>query len=67
MKYRVKTDGMGCAHCIARVTKAMEALGANVVSMALNDFTVECMKEPALVKKAIEGLGFDVVSIEEIL
>ncbi|MBO4848072.1 MAG: hypothetical protein J5586_02865 [Clostridia bacterium] len=65
MKYRVRTNGMGCKHCIARVTKAMEALGANIVTMELNDFVIEYGGDTAGVKAAIEALGFGVVSIEE--
>lgn len=66
MDYRIKTEGMGCAHCIARVTKAMEGLGAAIKSMELNDFTVEYSGEPSLIKEAVEDLGFDVVSVEEV-
>lgn len=65
MNYRIKTDGMGCAHCIARVTKAMEGLGAEIVSMELNDFTVAFSGDPALIKEAVEDLGFDVITVEE--
>ncbi len=65
MKYNVRTEGMGCPHCIKKVTKAMEELGANVVRMELNDFTVEYAGDPAEIKKAVESKGFRFVSAEE--
>ena len=64
MKYRIRTTGMGCPHCIARVTKAMEQIGAGIVSMELNDFTVSFPGDTSAVKKAITDLGFEVISIE---
>lgn len=64
MKFMVKTSGMGCKHCIKRVEKAMEELEAKVESMELNDFTVEFDGSPEAVRKAVEELGFIVLSIE---
>ncbi len=64
MKYRIRTSGMGCPHCIARVRKAMEELGASVDSMELNDFTVFYEGDTAAIKKSIMDLGFEVLSIE---
>lgn len=64
MKYRIRTSGMGCPHCIARVTKAMEAIGADIVSMELNDFTITFPGDTTAVRKAITDLGFEVISIE---
>lgn len=66
MKYRITTEGMGCPHCIARVTKALESLGAKIESMALNDFTVEYGGGADAIKKAIEDLGFKFKSAEEV-
>ena len=65
MKYSVKTEGMGCPHCIKKVTKAMEELGAAIVRMELNDFTVEYSGDPADIKNAVEAKGFRFVSAEE--
>ncbi len=65
MIYRVKTEGMGCQHCIMRVTNAMNALGAEIKSMELNDFAVDFNGDPAAIREAVEDLGFDVVSLEE--
>ncbi|MCR5808012.1 MAG: heavy-metal-associated domain-containing protein [Clostridiales bacterium] len=65
MKYRIKTEGMGCPHCIARVNKAVTDLGAVVIRMELNDFTIECEADPGLIRSTIADLGFDVISVEE--
>lgn len=66
MNYRIKTAGMGCAHCIARMTKAMEGLGARIVSMELNDFTIEFGGDINAVKTAVEDLGFEFISAEAV-
>ena len=65
MIINVKTEGMGCPHCIKRVTKAVEGLGATVEKMELNDFTVSYDKDPSDIRAAVEALGFKVVDIRE--
>ena len=64
MKYSIKTKGMGCPHCIKRVTKAMEGLGAAIENMELNDFAVETDRSEAELRAAIEALGFEVIEIK---
>ena len=64
MKYSIKTKGMGCPHCIKRVTKAMEGLGAVIEKMELNDFAVESDRSEAEIRAAIEALGFEVTEIK---
>lgn len=63
MKYEIKTDGMGCQHCIDRVTKAMNTLGAEIIKVELNDIVIRFSGSEAAVREAIEDLGFDVLSI----
>ena len=65
MKYNVKTTGMGCPHCMKKVTKAMEGIGAVIERMELNDFTVEYGGSAEDIKKAVEAVGFGFVSAEE--
>ncbi|MBR3382358.1 MAG: hypothetical protein IKG85_04900 [Clostridia bacterium] len=65
MKYNVKTAGMGCAHCIANMTKAMEAMNAKVTRMELNDFDIEFEGTPDEIRAAVTELGFDFISAEE--
>ncbi|MBR0135685.1 MAG: heavy-metal-associated domain-containing protein [Clostridia bacterium] len=62
---RIRTEGMGCPHCIKKVTKAVEGAGAELKSMELNDFTLEYSGDPDDIKKAVEAAGFKVVSVEE--
>ena len=64
MKYSIKTKGMGCPHCIKRVTKAMEGLGADIEKVALNDIAVKSEKGEAEIRSAIEALGFEVLEIK---
>ena len=66
MLYHVKTSGMGCKHCIARVTGAMNALEAKIVRMELNDFEIDYEGDKNAVRRSIEDLGFEVISIEAV-
>lgn len=65
MKYAIKTEGMGCAHCIKRVTDAMNALNAAPEKVELNDIVVDFDGEASELRTAIEDLGFDVVNLEK--
>ena len=64
MKYSIKTKGMGCPHCIKRVTKAMEGIGADIQKVELNDIAVTTEKGEAEIREAIEALGFEVLEIK---
>lgn len=63
MKYSIITEGMGCPHCIKRVTKAMEGVGAEIHRVELNDISVSTDKAPEALRAAIEALGFKVKSV----
>ena len=64
MKYSIITRGMGCPHCIRKVTKAMEELGAQIEKVELNDIAVYSDKTEADIRAAIEAKGFEVVSVK---
>ncbi|HAY20394.1 MAG TPA: hypothetical protein DCY17_06435 [Clostridiales bacterium] len=64
MKYTITTEGMGCEHCIKRVTAAMQALNAAIVYVKLNDIAVDFNGNENDLRNAIEDLGFDVISIK---
>ncbi len=64
MKYSIITRGMGCPHCIKKVTKAMEELGAQIEKVELNDIAVYSDKSEADIRAAIEAKGFEVVSVK---
>ena len=63
MKYSIVTEGMGCGHCIMRVTKAMNALGLDIGKVELNDVVVSGDKTAEEIAEAIEKLGFKVKKI----
>ena len=64
MKYAITTKGMGCPHCIKRVTKAMTELGAEIGKVELNDIVVTTDRSEAELLEAIEKLGFEVLSVK---
>lgn len=66
MKYRIITEGMGCPRCMAKVTKAMEALGAEVTRMELNDYDIVYDGGIESVSEAVTALGFGFISAEAI-
>ncbi len=66
MKYRIKLSGMGCSHCVQRLTNAMKAIGASIISIQLNDCVVDFGDDDQPLKEAAEELGFDVLSIEKV-
>ncbi len=60
----LKIEGMHCMNCVARVEKALTALGATVkVDLESATATVEGVENEALLKETVEDLGFDVISI----
>ena len=64
MKYAITTKGMGCPHCIKRVTKAMTELGAEIGKVELNDVVVTTDRTEGELREAIEKLGFEVLSVK---
>ena len=61
----VKVEGMGCMHCVAKVKKAMENIGATVISCEIGSCEIEPYADHEKIREAIEGAGFGLVSIEE--
>ena len=62
---KIAISGMSCGHCVAAVTKALNALpGVTVQGVAVGSASVQL--EPGVgslsaVEAAIDGAGFDVV------
>lgn len=55
-----KVDGMTCNGCVASVTKALERAGLKAeVDLASGAAKVLGPHDPAKVKAAVEGAGFD--------
>ena len=57
---------MGCMHCVARVKAALTALGVTNADVKINSASVEYDGQPEDIRKAIEELDFNVVSIEDL-
>ena len=66
MRYNITISGMGCRHCVARVTKALTELGVNIISVEINSAVVEYEGDIDRIRSSIEELGFAVVSIEAV-
>ena len=60
----LKIEGMGCMHCVAKVKKAMEELGAEVVSCEIGTCEIKGVEDVDRIRDAIEGIGFDLISAE---
>ena len=63
MKYEITIEGMGCEKCVAKVNKALEALGAKDLSVEIGKAVCTFEGEEAALKEAIEDVGFDVLAI----
>ncbi|GAB7023745.1 heavy-metal-associated domain-containing protein [Salidesulfovibrio brasiliensis] len=62
---QVKVGGMSCGHCVASVTKALEALdGVKNVNVTLEtgiaEYDEEKPVDPGAVKDAVTKIGFEV-------
>jgi len=60
----LRIEGMGCMHCVAKVKKAMEELGAEVVSCEIGTCEIRGIDDVDLIRDAIEGVGFELISAE---
>ena len=56
--------GMGCMHCVAKVTKTMEVIGAKVVSCEIGKCEIEGFNDVEAIRTALEGIGFELISAE---
>ena len=61
----ITISGMHCEHCVARVEKALKALGENPkVDLKKGIAVVEGKSSDSDLKNVVEDLGFDVVDIK---
>ena len=60
----LQIKGMGCMHCVAKVTKTLEAIGAKVVSCEIGKCVIEGINDVDVIRTAIEGIGFELISAE---
>ncbi len=60
----LKIEGMGCMHCVMKVRKAMEELGAEVVSCEIGTCEIKGVEDVDKIRESIEGIGFELISAE---
>ena len=60
----LKIKGMGCMHCVAKVTAALKELGADVKSCEIGSAEIGPFEDQAKLKEAIESAGFELESVE---
>lgn len=61
--FKLKIDGMTCAHCALTVTQAVEAVPSVdhvLVDLKAGEVTVEGNADEAAVRHAIKDAGYDV-------
>lgn len=56
----LKVSGMSCSHCEARVKKALEAGGIEVIKVSASEGIVEIDGLAEKAKEIIEDTGYDV-------
>jgi len=65
-KLTMKVSGMSCGHCVGAVTGALKKVdGVDVENVAVGSATVSydpSATSPAIINKAIEDVGFEVVA-----
>ena len=49
--YRLKIDGMGCQHCVSKVTNILKESGFEVVSVEMSDAKIKSDMNPSNVLK----------------
>ncbi len=57
-------EGMGCMHCVKKVTAALEGAGASVKKVEIGSAEIEPFEDVSLLKAAIEKAGFTLASAE---
>ncbi len=64
-EYHAKIEGMGCAHCVKRVTEALAGVGAAVTRVEIGSADFSFDGEAKAAAEAIEECGFDVTDLTE--
>lgn len=60
----LKIEGMGGMHCVAKVRKAMEDLGATIKSCEIGSCEIEGVEDVEKIRDAISRIGFELISAE---
>ena len=69
MKKKIIIEGMSCGHCVSHVKSGLEEIGGKNIEVDLEKkfatAEFENISDEAI-KSAIEDVGYDVVSLEDI-
>lgn len=55
--------GMGCMHCVAKVTAALKEVGAEIESVEIGKAVIAPFEDLDKLKKVISDAGFELESI----
>ncbi|MBR0426441.1 MAG: heavy-metal-associated domain-containing protein [Clostridia bacterium] len=59
----LKIEGMGCMHCVAKVTAALKEIGADVKNVEIGSAEIADFADTEALKNAIQKAGFSVKEI----
>ena len=60
----LKIDGMGCMRCVARVRKALEEIGADVISCEIGSCEIKGIDDIDRIRESIQNAGFKLLTVE---
>lgn len=60
----LKIKGMGCMHCVAKVTAALKEIGAEIESVEIGSAVIAPYQDREKLTKAISDAGFELESVE---
>ena len=68
MKKKIMIDGMSCGHCTGNVKETLTSFAVGEVEVSLEGkcAILETQSSDEALREAIDDIGFDVVSIENI-
>ena len=61
--YRLKIDGMGCAHCVSKVTRILKESGFEVVSVEMENAKIKTDMTPSTAARTSANAQASVASV----
>ncbi len=59
----LQIKGMGCMHCVAKVTAALKEAGAEIESVEIGKAIIKPFSDMDKLKKVISDAGFELESV----